>query len=165
MIGYENRALRREDFNNDKVDAGEIGAGHTVTAIYEIALKGQGGQLTDPLRYQSSSQSKQEKVEQNNELAFLRLRYKQPDSDYSTLMETPILKSQLITQLKHASERYKFAASVAGFGQLAKIGMQFTGWVVVKIILWLLLGRICKPRGTGEYTLRQRAGDSSQQIY
>ena len=74
LIGYENRVLNREDFNNDKVDAGEIGAGHTVTAIYEIALVGSSGQKMDPLRYQD----KLPESDITNELAFLRLRYKVP---------------------------------------------------------------------------------------
>jgi len=125
LIGYENRALRREDFNNDKVDAGEIGAGHTVTAIYEIALTGKGGQLTDPLRYQSSGQRDAENMKQSNELAFLRLRYKNPDSDSSILMETPVLRSQMTAQLNKTSHRFQFAASVAGFGQLLR-GGRFT---------------------------------------
>ncbi|MGD8572138.1 MAG: DUF3520 domain-containing protein, partial [Gammaproteobacteria bacterium] len=121
LVGYENRALRREDFNNDKVDAGEIGAGHTVTAIYEIALQGQDGQLVDPLRYQTSP-SHSESAKQTRELAFLRLRYKKPKSDTSTLMETPVLKTQMIGSLEKASDRFKFAASVAAFGQLLRGG-------------------------------------------
>lgn len=125
LIGYENRALRREDFNNDKVDAGEIGAGHTVTAIYEIALTGKGGQLTDPLRYQSSGSRHIENGKQGKELAFLRLRYKKPDSDTSILMETPVLKSQMVAQMNKTSHRFQFAASVAGFGQLLR-GGRFT---------------------------------------
>src|SRR5204862_2904843 len=72
LIGYENRALKREDFNNDQVDAGDIGAGHSVTALYEIALKGSGGESVDPLRYQAG----EGKVDGNAEIAFLRLRYK-----------------------------------------------------------------------------------------
>jgi len=120
LIGYENRALRREDFNNDKVDAGEIGAGHTVTAIYEISLAGKSGQLNDPLRYQSRVADV--KLKANAELAFLRLRYKKPDSDTSTLIETPIRQNQIITTLNKTSERFQFAASVAGFGQLLRGG-------------------------------------------
>jgi len=120
LIGYENRSLRREDFNNDKVDAGEIGAGHTVTAIYEISLAGKSGQLIDPLRYQSRAAA--EKPQANAELAFLRLRYKKPDSDTSTLIETPVRQNQIISSLNKTSERFQFAASVAGFGQLLRGG-------------------------------------------
>ena len=125
LIGYENRALRREDFNNDKVDAGEIGAGHTVTAIYEIALTGKGGHTMDPLRYKLSGQGDVKNSMQSKELAFLRLRYKKPDSDTSILLETPVLKSQMIAQLNQTSHRFQFAASVAGFGQLLR-GGRFT---------------------------------------
>ncbi|WP_455220926.1 vWA domain-containing protein [Kaarinaea lacus] len=122
LIGYENRALRREDFNNDKVDAGEIGAGHTVTAIYEISLAGKGGQLVDSLRYQPNTAVEKFQTSANTELAFLRLRYKQPDSDTSTLIETPIQQSEVITAMNKTSERFQFAASVAGFGQLLRGG-------------------------------------------
>jgi Ca-activated chloride channel family protein len=125
LIGYENRALRREDFNNDKVDAGEIGAGHTVTAIYEISLTGKAGQLMDPLRYQATEAVSETTASASNELAFLRLRYKRPDSGASTLIETPVLKNQIITAIGKTSERYQFAASVAGFGQLLR-GGRFT---------------------------------------
>ncbi len=85
LIGYENRMLKREDFNNDRVDAGEIGAGHTVTALYEISLKGKKGQI-DPLRYGKETSSRGASAE---ELAFLRLRYKQPDAEKSQLIEYP----------------------------------------------------------------------------
>jgi len=121
LIGYENRALKREDFNNDNVDAGEIGAGHTVTALYEIALKGAGEQI-EALRY-----GKKQTVPntESNELAFLRLRYKLPDSDSSTLIEKPILKSDIIEDTNRASEDFRFSASVAAFGQLLK-GRKYT---------------------------------------
>jgi len=123
LVGYENRALRREDFNNDKVDAGEIGAGHTVTAIYEISLSGTAGQLMDPLRYQAKSADQKKAGDSGaKELAYLRLRYKKPDSDTSLLMETPVLKQQIIASLEKTSERYRFAASVASFGQLLRGG-------------------------------------------
>ena len=117
--------MSREDFNNDKVDAGEIGAGHTVTAIYEIALTGKGGHTMDPLRYKLSGQGDVKNSMQSKELAFLRLRYKKPDSDTSILLETPVLKSQMIAQLNQTSHRFQFAASVAGFGQLLR-GGRFT---------------------------------------
>ena len=122
LVGYENRALRREDFNNDKIDAGEIGAGHTVTAIYEIALANQGGNLVDPLRYQSESSVKKKSSKVSNELAFLRLRYKHPGSNHSILSETPIQSNQAVSELDATSDHYKFAASVAGFAQLLRGG-------------------------------------------
>ncbi len=94
LIGYENRVLRREDFNNDAVDAGDIGAGHTVTALYEIALKGSGGSLTEPLRYGQTAGA--DSAARGDEIAFLRLRYKQPDGDASQLQEWPIRRDQAI---------------------------------------------------------------------
>ena len=87
LIGYETRALRREDFNNDRVDAGEIGAGHSVTAIYEITPVGSPAVLSEPLRYAD----RLEPVEgADGELAFLRLRYKEPGEAESRLIEMPI---------------------------------------------------------------------------
>ncbi|MBK7982586.1 MAG: VWA domain-containing protein [Candidatus Competibacteraceae bacterium] len=120
LIGYENRVLRREDFNNDAVDAGDIGAGHTVTALYEIALKGSGGGLTEPLRYAESA--KPDSAARGEEIAFLRLRYKQPDSDASQLQEWPIRRDQAIQDGARTSDRFRFAAAVAGFGQLLRGG-------------------------------------------
>jgi len=115
LVGYENRMLKREDFNNDKVDAGEIGAGHSVTALYELSLVGGKGNYTDPLRY--GSRSLLEKSTNNHELAFLRLRYKQPGGDKSTLLEQAIDQRHIQTELAHSSNRFRFAASVAAFGQ------------------------------------------------
>jgi Ca-activated chloride channel family protein len=116
LIGYENRMLKREDFSNDKVDAGEIGAGHTVTALYEIALVGSGGERIENLRYGEKADDKKH----GNELAFLRLRYKAPDGDTSKLLEWP-LKRQEIT-VETTSERFRFSAAVAAFGQQLRGG-------------------------------------------
>jgi len=121
LIGYENRVLRREDFNNDAVDAGDIGAGHTVTALYEIALKGSGGSLTEPLRYGATAVNPAESA-RSDEIAFLRLRYKQPNGDTSQLQEWPIRNGQRLETWQAASERFRFAAAVAGFGQLLRGG-------------------------------------------
>ncbi|HAO31855.1 MAG TPA: von Willebrand factor type A domain-containing protein [Candidatus Competibacter sp.] len=123
LIGYENRVLRREDFNNDAVDAGDIGAGHTVTALYEIALKGGGGSLSEPLRYGQATQP--DEAAKGDEIAFLRLRYKQPDRDASQLQEWPIRRDQLLKQGERPSDRFRFAAAVAGFGQLLR-GARYT---------------------------------------
>lgn len=122
LVGYENRALAREDFNNDNVDAGEIGAGHTVTAIYEIVLAGTAAQRIDPLRYQPAAEASSP---QSGELAFLRLRYKAPDGDVSKRIEQPILAEHIHPSMADTSERFRFAAAVAGFGQLLR-GGRFT---------------------------------------
>ena len=119
LIGYENRALKREDFNNDKVDAGEIGAGHTVTALYEISLVSSNSKYVDPLRY---SQAHIKDALHKDELALLRLRYKQPASNTSKLIEQPIQTADIENKLDKTSERFRFSASVAGFGQLLRGG-------------------------------------------
>ena len=119
LVGYENRRLRREDFNNDRIDAGEIGAGHTVTALYEITLAGSGSERIEPLRYGGNRSTKRK---HGNELALLRLRYKQPGSDTSQLIEAPVYRKAIKTRLDQTTDRYRFAAAVAGFGQQLRGG-------------------------------------------
>jgi Ca-activated chloride channel family protein len=111
LLGYENRALKREDFSNDKVDAGEIGAGHTVTALYEVVPVGAKGWL-EPLRYAQAN----EKPGKAGEIAWLRLRYKAPEGGASKLVERPIGKGEE-TPINQASEDLRFAAAVAAFAQ------------------------------------------------
>lgn len=112
LIGYSNRMLNREDFNNDQVDAGDIGAGHTVTALYEVVLQGQPGRI-DPLRYQAHTNT----TTANDEWAFLRLRFKRPGQSASELIEIPVTAS---TQAP--SEDFRFAAAVAAFGDALRGG-------------------------------------------
>lgn len=109
LIGYETRALKREDFNNDKVDAGEIGAGHQVTALYEITPVGSEARLTDPLRYGAAPEAVD-----SGELGFLRLRYKAPGADESQLIEAPIVDGT------GALPDADFALAIAGFGQILR---------------------------------------------
>ncbi|MCV2882316.1 vWA domain-containing protein [Actibacterium sp. XHP0104] len=109
LIGYETRALRREDFNNDKVDAGEIGAGHSVTAIYEITPVGSEAVLNDPLRYGRVTAPDGPA----DELGFLRLRYKAPGAASSQLIEAPIPVGS-----QDAGPEARFAFAIAGFAQL-----------------------------------------------
>jgi Ca-activated chloride channel family protein len=123
LIGYENRALRREDFANDKVDAGEIGAGHTVTALYEIVLRGSAGRRVEPLRYAAKQPPREGETE---ELAFLRIRYKLPESEKSELMEWPLKKAGMLADLSQATEDFRFSAAVAAFGQMLR-GGKYTG--------------------------------------
>jgi Ca-activated chloride channel family protein len=117
LIGYENRMLKREDFNNDKIDAGDIGAGHTVTALYEIALAGDGGERIEPLRYGVNKPAAGSK----EELAFLRLRYKLPGEEQSKLLEQGLLRKD-IKKIDQSSDDLRFAASVAAFGQMLRGG-------------------------------------------
>ena len=107
LIGYETRALAREDFNNDRVDAGEIGAGLQVTALYEVTPVGSAARLTDPLRYGAAPGG------EKGELGFLRLRWKAPGAADSALIETPIPVA-----LSEPDSEARFAAAIAGFGQL-----------------------------------------------
>ncbi len=118
LIGYENRVLQREDFNNDKVDAGDIGAGHTVTALYEIALAGGNGRRLEPLRYAADKPSDGKK----DEMAWLRLRYKLPDGEQSVLIEQPIKAADIKRGVDQASIDFRFASAVAAFGQLLRGG-------------------------------------------
>ncbi|QDC11314.1 DUF3520 domain-containing protein [Oceanicola sp. D3] len=123
LIGYETRALKREDFNNDKVDAGEIGAGHSVTAIYEVTPVGSPAVLNDPLRYGSADASvaPAQAESANPELAFLRMRWKEPGESESTLLEFPITEG-----MGEATSETRFAAAIAGFAQLLK-GSDYLG--------------------------------------
>jgi|TARA_A100001391_G_scaffold51156_2_gene31173 Ca-activated chloride channel family protein len=114
LIGYETRALAREDFNNDAVDAGDIGAGHTVTAIYEITPVGARGSV-DPLRYGDEAVAAPNNG--SDELGFLKLRYKAPDGDVSELIETPI---SFDGDGAMTSDDLDFATAVAAFGQKLK---------------------------------------------
>lgn len=120
LLGYENRQLRREDFANDKVDAGEVGAGHTVTALYEIVPAGARGWL-EPLRYQPARMTEND----SQELAWLRIRYKAPEAERSRLLEVPVL-AEAPRAIAQASEDLRFAAAVAAFAQQLK-GGQYTG--------------------------------------
>jgi Ca-activated chloride channel homolog len=122
LIGYENRMLRREDFNNDKIDAGEIGAGHDVTAIYELTLVGSGAEASDALRY---GDAKPLAVDKSGELAWLKLRYKQPSADTSILIDKPLLRSQIRAE---TSDRLAFAASVAAYADLLRGGTRMPGF-------------------------------------
>lgn len=126
LIGYENRALKREDFSNDAVDAGDIGAGHSVTALYEIALVGEGGERNEPLRYGSAPASML--TAKNAELAFVRLRYKQPDQDASRLIEQPVRRADAHQRFAEASAALRLSAAVAAFGQRLRGGTYLEGY-------------------------------------
>jgi Ca-activated chloride channel homolog len=121
LIGYETRALNREDFNNDSIDAGDIGAGHTVTAIYEITPAGSGANLVDPLRYGTKPAGAPAATGvAPTELAFLKMRYKLPNEDVSQLLQVPVTPSVVYSDIDAVSPDMKFAAAVAAFGQKLK---------------------------------------------
>ncbi|TCN29058.1 vWA domain-containing protein [Sinorhizobium americanum] len=114
LIGYETRALKREDFNNDRVDAGDIGAGHSVTAIYEVTPKGSPAVLNDDLRYATVEKRA---AAHSGELAFLKIRCKKPDGDRSDLITTPVTEANAVPSLAEASADVRFSVAVAAFGQ------------------------------------------------
>ncbi|MDX2237347.1 MAG: VWA domain-containing protein [Hyphomonadaceae bacterium] len=116
LIGYETRMLRREDFNNDRVDAGDIGAGHSVTAIYELTPPG-GNTLIDPLRYQSA---RPQAAPALNEIAFVRIRYKLPGETESREIVRPVVDADASPDLARAPERTRWATAVAAYGQLLR---------------------------------------------
>jgi Ca-activated chloride channel family protein len=119
LLGYENRVMANEDFNDDKKDAGEIGAGHTVTALYEIVPAGKSVDVTgvDPLKYQQPAKAAGE-LASSDELLTLKIRYKEPDGDKSTKLEFPITDTG--GSFAEASGDFKFAAAVASFGMLLR---------------------------------------------
>lgn len=113
LIGYENRALKQEDFDNDRKDAGDIGAGHTVTALYEVIPVGAPQAKLQKARYSNNDHAA---PALNEELAFLRLRYKKPEARQSQLIETP-LPAALLTSAQAPHGSFAFASAVAAFGQ------------------------------------------------
>jgi Ca-activated chloride channel family protein len=144
LIGYENRMLNREDFNNDKVDAGDMGAGHTVTALYEIVLAGSSNERISELRY---SNREIDGAENTGELAFVKLRYKQPGTSSSIEVSKAIVRDSVIDSLASSSHDLRFAASVAGFGQLLR-GGKFTGdWGYTQALILARNSRGPDPHG------------------
>ena len=125
LIGYETRMLKREDFRNDKVDAGEIGAGHTVTALYEVALTGSGGELTPPLRY--GTPETQPAGASGNEFATISIRCKKPDAEKSTKIARHVTRADVHGTVRDAHGDIRFAAAVAAFGQILR-GGRYTGY-------------------------------------
>jgi Ca-activated chloride channel homolog len=120
LIGYENRMLAKEDFNDDTKDAGEMGSGHTVTALYEIipmGVKAEELKSVDELRYQQPNESFSENSF-GDELMFVKLRYKKPDGEESKLVEYPL--PDKIISINTTSDNFRFAAAVAQFGLLLR---------------------------------------------
>lgn len=127
LLGYGNRLLKREDFRNDRVDAGDIGAGHTVTALYEIQLADGSPGMIPALRYGDPTPT-QSADPLDNELAYVRLRYKQPGADRSGETGQPVSLSSVGNALAQASDNLRFAAAVAGFGQILSRSRFTAGW-------------------------------------
>lgn len=147
LIGYETRMLNREDFNNDKVDAGEVGSGASVTALYEITPVGAKAS-SDPLRYQTEGKT-DDKTRMGNELAFLKIRYKEPGGATSKLIEQPIA-SRAFASVADAPEATRWALAVAGFGER----LRGSPWVDEGFGLNEIGELAQKARGDDEFGLR-----------
>ncbi len=136
LIGYENRMLKKEDFNNDKKDAGDLGSGHTVTALYEIIPVGVPSDFiksVDGLKYQKQSTALSPSIF-NEELMTIKFRYKAPDADVSKLIVHPMVDSKIA--LANTSENFRFAAAVASFGMLLR-DSEFKGQASYAAVLQL----------------------------
>jgi Ca-activated chloride channel family protein len=130
LIGYENRLLNKEDFNDDKKDAGELGSGHTVTALYEISLYDSEESISnvDSLRYQTTAnnryqttttiKSTRECFNYCNEILNVKVRYKYPESDNSQLINMPV--TEILNEFDESSDNFRFSSAVAAFGMLLR---------------------------------------------
>jgi Ca-activated chloride channel family protein len=132
LVGYENRQLKREDFANDAVDAGEIGAGHDVTALYEIALVGSGGEWNAPLKYTAGARTPTTGAV--GELATVRLRYKSPEGGASRLMERPVRRADIVTS---GSPALQWAAAVTAYGERLRGGEALGGAGWTEVARWV----------------------------
>ena len=139
LIGYENRLLNKEDFNNDKKDAGDMGSGHTVTALYEIipvGVKSDFKESVDDLKYQVNSSNT--KLSHGDELFTVKLRYKTPSGKTSRLIEKPVTDNNV--RWDNTSKDFKFSAAVAGYGMLLRNSEFLQKTTYEKVILWARSG-------------------------
>ena len=152
LIGYENRLLADEDFNDDTRDAGELGAGHTVTALYEVVPAGVGmpGGSVDPLRYQEQRPAENDAppaTRFEDELMYVKVRYKDPDGERSKLLQQPVFD-----RIDTPSVDFRFAAAVAGFGMLLRDSEHAGALTLDDIVSLAEAGRGDDPRGyRGEF--------------
>ena len=118
LIGYENRLLNKEDFNDDKKDAGELGSGHTVTALYEIILfdSQESNSNVDALKYQTTITN--ESAKDSNEILTVKLRYKSPEGNNSQLITMPV--TEILIEFDESSDDFRFSSAVAAFGMLLR---------------------------------------------
>jgi Ca-activated chloride channel family protein len=145
LIGYEKRMLRKEDFNNDKIDAGEIGAGHTVTALYEIVPAGATANPAasippvDPLKYGSGVKPASEAPSSSGEMLTVKLRHKKPDGDKSELIERAFTDNG--DKFEKASPDLKFAAAVAEFGMILRDSQHKGNGTLGAVLEWAQEGK------------------------
>ena len=146
LIGYETRALNREDFNNDRVDAGDIGSGHSVTAIYEITPKGSPAEMIDDLRY-GQDDAKPAAGDTSDEYAFVKIRYKLPGEDVSKLITTPVTAANEVDSFANAAQDVRFSIAVAAFGQKLRKTDQTAGFDYDRIMQIATAARGSDPYG------------------
>jgi Ca-activated chloride channel family protein len=142
LVGYENRLLNKEDFNNDKKDAGELGSGHTVTALYEVIPVGVESDFieeVDELKYQQLPKNK--KSELKNEIMTIKFRYKEPDGDVSKLIVHPVMDQKI--PVEQTSENFRFVSAVAQFGMLLR-NSEFKADATYEKVLKLATGSLGK---------------------
>jgi len=144
LIGYETRLLNRDDFNNDKVDAGDVGSGQSVTALYEIVPVG-GSRAIGDLRYGKPT----EVATRSSELGFVKIRYKLPKSDVSRLISTPIDGRSEVARFEQAPQDARFAIGVAAFAEMLR-GGKYSGAMSYDDVLKIALG----ARGRDEFGYR-----------
>ena len=152
LLGYENRIMAAEDFRNDRKDAGEIGAGHSVTALYEIELVGNGGEGSagaEPLKYQPPQPKPAREAalvdgETSRELLTVKLRWKKPDGDASTLDEVPLVDRG--GAFEQASADLRFAGAVAAFGMVLR-NSEYKGEVTLPLVAKIAAGALGPDRG------------------
>jgi Ca-activated chloride channel family protein len=137
--------LAREDFDNDKVDAGDVGSGQTVTAIYEIVPVG-GARAIGDLRY---SQPRPQSVASSSEYGFVKIRYKRPNSDRSQLISTPIDRTSEVRSFAQAPRDARFATGVASFAELLR-GGRYSGTLTYDDVLQI----VSAARGEDEFGYR-----------
>lgn len=147
LIGYETRHLNNEDFNNDRVDAGDIGSGHTVTAIYEMTPKGAPGQTNDPLRY--GTDSLKSETTDSGEYAFVKIRYKLPTEATSRLVTQPVTTANEVKDIAAALEDVRFGIAVTAFGEKLRDEDQVANYPYVEIEKLA-----ASSRGTDEFGYR-----------
>jgi Ca-activated chloride channel family protein len=145
LLGYENRSLNDEDFNNDRKDAGELGAGHTVTALYEVIPAGVQSDFysIDPLKYQPANQSPEE--EYGNELLTVKLRYKEPDKNKSVLISETVRTSAV--SIDETSDDFRWSATVAAFGMWLRKSEYLNGYTLEEISEMAVIARGSDPEG------------------
>jgi Ca-activated chloride channel family protein len=147
LLGYENRLLRDEDFADDRKDAGDVGAGHSVTALYEVVPAGVEGTVAvrggDPLRY---GEAPARAAGPRDELLFVQLRYKRPGETQSRLMRHPVRTSDAARTVAAASTDFRFAAAVSGFGMLLR-DSEHKGDATAERVLGLARGAIGNDPG------------------